>query len=449
MKIIIYLVVAAFLLSPFQGNCAGLSLIRDAEIEDFLHDITRPILKAANLNPKEIKIYIVNDSSLNAFVSGGQNIFINTGLITKYPDPNVLIGVIAHETGHISSGHLARSDEDMQNATAAMIISYIAGIAAAVTASPDAGMALIMGGSHIAQRTALKFTRTQEEAADALAIKYLSASNNSPDGLLKILETFNVQEKEYKNQIDEYAITHPISKKRISFIKANLKKFDKKENLVRDVNLKKRLARITAKLNAFIGSPNRTLQAYSGDDKNDKYARSIAYYKKGHIKTAMSILDDLILEDPQDGYLFDLKGQILSENGDLKNAIIAYNQAIKIRPSNNLARIALANSIIDLNSDDSKLINFAVENLELALKIEESDINIYKKLAVAYHQNNDLGRSYLALAQMSLIEKNKIRTNKYLKLSKEHLDENYKTNLLILDDIEEFAKNLKDKGTKK
>ncbi|MFT6386159.1 MAG: putative Zn-dependent protease, partial [Rickettsiales bacterium] len=104
MKIIIYLVVAAFLLSPFQGNCAGLSLIRDAEIEDFLHDITRPILKAANLNPKEIKIYIVNDSSLNAFVSGGQNIFINTGLITKYPDPNVLIGVIAHETGHISSG---------------------------------------------------------------------------------------------------------------------------------------------------------------------------------------------------------------------------------------------------------------------------------------------------------------------------------------------------------
>ncbi|MFT6077377.1 MAG: putative Zn-dependent protease [Rickettsiales bacterium] len=444
MKKIIYLVLFLILI-PIKSNSAGISLIRDAEIEDFLRDLTNPILKAANLNPKEIQIYIVNDSSLNAFVAGGQNIFLNTGLITKYFDPNVLIGVIAHETGHISSGHLARSDEDMQNASTAMIISYIAGIAAAATASPDAGMALIMGGSHIAQRTALKFTRTQEEAADALAIKYLSSSNNTADGLLKILETFKIDEKAYKNQIDEYAITHPISKRRISFIKSNLKKFDRQTNLARNADLKNRLARIIAKLNAFIDAPNRTLRTYNGISENDRYARSIAYYKKGNIKIAIRILDNLILDNPQDGYLFDLKGQILSESGNLKNAIIAYNQAIKLHPHNNLARIALATSIIDLDSKDSKLINFAIKNLNIALKTEEYDSNIYKKLAKAHNQNNDLGQSYLALAQMSLIENDEDKIKKYVKLAKDNLDRNDKTNLLILDDIEEFSDQIKDK----
>jgi predicted Zn-dependent protease len=213
---------------------------------------------------------------------------------------------------------------------------------------------------------------------------------------------------------------------------------------VKNINLKKRLARIIAKLNAFLDAPNSTLKTYNGISQNDQYARSIAYYKKGNIKTAINILDNLILNDPEDGYLYDLKGQILSESGDLKNAIIAYDRAIKLNSNNNLARIALANSIIDLDTDDSKLINVAIENLNLALKTEEHDSNIYKKLAKAYYQNNDLGKSYLALAQMGLIEENAEKIKKYVKLAKEHLDKNDKTNLLILDDIEEFSDEIED-----
>ncbi|MFT7087034.1 MAG: putative Zn-dependent protease [Rickettsiales bacterium] len=442
---IIKIIIIFLILLPINSNARGISLIRDAEIEDFLYDLTNPIFTAAKLNPADIKIYIVNESGINAFVAGGQNVFINTGLIMRYSDPDVLIGVMAHETGHIASGHLARGSEDMSNAGNAMILSYIAGIVAAIAASPDAGMALIMGGSHIAERTALKFTRTQEEAADYLALKYLSATGNSPDGLLTILKFFQNEEKPYLDQIDEYALTHPISKKRIQFIEANSPKKLKNDNYKRNIDLKKRLARIVVKLDAFLSDPNQTLQKYSSNSKVDKYARSIAYYRKGLIDRSIKLVDELIEMNLDDGYLFDLKGQILAENGDEKNAIISYNQSIQLNPRNNLARIALANTIIILNSSDKEINNFAIENLLIASKTEKNDRGIYKSLAKIYRQNGDLGKSYLALAQMSLLEKDKEKTEKYIKLAKENLDENDKINLLILDDVEEFNKKIKDK----
>ncbi len=439
-RILIFCLIITF---PFsansQGSSLGISLIRDAEIEDFLYDITKPIFKAANLNPDDINIYIVNDSTLNAFVAGGQNIFINTGLITKYKNPNVLIGVIAHETGHIASGHLARSSETMQNSSNVMLLTYIAGIAAAVV-KPDAGMALLMGGSQIAERTALKFTRSQEEAADSLALKYLAKSENSADGLLQLLELFNSQESSYKQQIDEYALTHPVSKKRVSFIKANSSKLSQKI----DLEFQRRLERIIVKLEAFLDNPEATLKNYNKNDFNSKYAQAIAYYKNGKTKQAVKILDDLILSSPNDNYLYDLKGQILFESGNVKESIIAYNQAINLNGKNNLARIALASAIINLNSADKKLTDFAIENLLIAQKKEKSDLNIYQQLAKAYNQNGNLGMSYLAFAEISLLKEDKKKVKKYVNLAKENIDKNDKVNLLRLDDIEQFAKKIKD-----
>lgn len=437
-KFLFILLIAAI---PIKANAQNLSLIRDAEIEDFLHDLTKPIFKAANLNPQDIKIYIVQDNSLNAFVAGGQNVFINTGLIKKYSDPNVLIGVIAHETGHITGGHLARSSEDMASAGNAMILSYIAGLAAAVAASPDAGMAIIMGGSHIAQRSALKFSRTQEEAADALAIKYLDESNNSVEGLLKLLEYFNSEEKQYKDLIDEYAITHPISQKRINFIKANL---SKNKNFNENQILRQRLKRIIAKLDGFLAAPDQVIKLYNTNSQNDKYARSIALFKLGKKEESINLLNELIQDNPQDAYLYDLKGQILAELSDAKNAIIAYDRAIKLDGKNNLARIALANLIVGLDSKDKSLNNIAINNLKIALKTEKDSPSIYKTLARAYNQKGDKGRSYLALAQMSYLEKNKEKTTKYIELAKENLDKSNKTDLIILDDLEEFTKNDSD-----
>lgn len=419
----------------------GLPLIRDAEVEDFLHDITEPIFKAANVSYNDIHIYIVNDSTLNAFVAGGQNVFINTGLITKYKNPNVLIGVIAHETGHIAAGHLARSNEDMQNAGNVMLLTYIAGIAAAI-AKPDAGMALIMGGSQIAERTALKFTRSQEESADSLALKYLAKSNNSADGLLELLEFFEQEESSYQQHIDEYALTHPVSKKRVNFIKANLTNLSHKVDPI----FQKRLERIIVKLEAFLNNPDETLKTYNKNDFNDKYAQTIAYYKKGNTNQAIKILDGLIKLSPNDNYLYDLKGQILFESGNVKDSIIAYNQAVKLNDKNNLARIALASSIINLDLQDKNLVNFAIENLLIAQKTEKSDINIYEQLAKAYNQDGNLGLSYLNLAEINLLKKDQKKVKKYIKLAKENLDKNDKVNLLRLDDIEQFSKKIKEEN---
>ena len=155
-----------FLFFTTTVNAAQPSLIRDAETERFLRQLARPIFLAANLNPSNISIYIVNDDSLNAFVAGGQNVFINTGLIRKYATPDTLIGVIAHESGHIAAGHLARSSEGAEGAQGAMLLSYLLGIGAALGGSPDAGMGLILGGSDTANRLFMKYTRGQEEAAD-------------------------------------------------------------------------------------------------------------------------------------------------------------------------------------------------------------------------------------------------------------------------------------------
>ncbi|MFT6332926.1 MAG: putative Zn-dependent protease [Lentimonas sp.] len=437
MKKIVFLLI--FFLSFISSKVQAISLIRDSEIENFLYDLTKPIFKAAGLKPQDIKIYIVQDSSLNAFVAGGQNIFINTGLITKYSDPNVLIGVIAHETGHITGGHLARSGEDLEKAGNAAILSYVLGIAAAATVSPDAGMALMMGGNHIANRTALRFTRTQEEAADALAIKYLKKSNNSADGLLKILKEFNSQESEFRNQIDEYAITHPISQKRINFITSNSRGVLSHNNH----DLTKRLKRIIAKIDGFVNDPENVIKNYSKNDNNSKYARCIAYYRMGQTKKALKILDGLIGQTHKDSYLFDLKGQILFESGNYKEAAAAYKKTIQIDSSNNLARIALAQSIVNLSFNDQQINNLAIRNLIIALKKEKDSPKIYKILAKAHHLNGDLGQSYLALAQMSFLEEDHDNVKKYSKLARKNLSKDDKVSLLILDDLENFSEDKK------
>lgn len=445
--VVLFFIILSLLVTDTEAQ--SISLIRDAETENFLYDLTKPIFKAAGLNPDDITIYIVNDSSLNSFVSGGQNVFINTGLIEKYTDPDVLIGVIAHESGHIAAGHLARSSEDIKSAENALIASYILGIAAAVASKPDAGMALIMGGSQVANRSAITFTRGQEESADLLALKSLDKLNYSADGLLELLEYFGTEENPYLKQIDEYALTHPISEKRINFIKAHNQKLAGKKPQRVFPELQKRLTRISIKLIAFLGDPDDILRSYNKNTSLDKYASAIAYYRKGNIKEAINLLDDLIKINLNDGYLYDLKGQILFEHGNLVEAVVAYDKAIKLNNNNDLARIALASAIINLNTNDKNLIDLAIGNLITALRSEKYDPNIYRQLSIAYNQNNDLGRSYLALAEYNLMNEDKKRADKYAKLAKDNLDKNDKADLLRADDVIDSAKKIKDEKERK
>ena len=439
------IITISLLINNIADASSGLSIIRDTEAENFLYDLTRPIFEAANLDPKEIKIYIVGDNSLNAFVSGGQNVFINSGLITKYNKPDVLIGVLAHETGHIAGGHLARSSEEMQSASTAMLLTYLVGIAAAVTANADAGSALIMGGNQIMERLVLKYTRGQEEAADSLALQYLDKIHYSANGLLELLQLFGNEEAAYKGQIDEYSLTHPVSRKRINFIKAHIGG-QKISNQKINTTLEPRMKRVAVKLEAFLGDPDLMIKKYYKNDDLSKYARVIAYFKKGKVKESLDLLDEIIKANSGDGYLWELKGQILFETGQIKELIVAYNQALKLQTGNkSLSKIALATAIIALDNSDNILLNTAISNLLSAKKEEQDSPEIFKQLASAYSKKNDMGNAYLALAEYNLIINKTDKATEYAHLAKDNLDPTDRPGLIQAEDILAISKKKEKK----
>jgi predicted Zn-dependent protease len=441
-----------------QGNTP--SLIRDAETEKFLHQLADPIFEAANLNPQNIKIYIVNDDSINAFVSRGQNVFINTGLIRKYRTPDTLIGVIAHETGHIAAGHLARSFEGAENAQGAMLMSYLLGLGAIIAGAPDAGTALIMGGSNTAQRLYMKFTRNQEEAADQHAVQYLDKLAYPATGLVNLLEFFETEMIGYQGQIDEYLLSHPVSRKRIDLIKERTrgKNFsDQKINqqLQRSMNI------VLAKLEAFIENPDVLLKKYqSRNDEQANYIKAVALFKKGKIAESLKLLDQIIVsknskrDASELGFLFELKGQILFESGDVKNSALAYDRSIKLLSELDAAqaKIAFSAAILSLKEDDADLLKLAIKRLKEAEIFENENPFLFRQLALAYSKIKDEGRSLLALAEFNLLIDQKEKCRTYAKDAKEKLDKSAVAELLRADDLLELAaedKKGKEKEKKK
>ncbi|HRW30004.1 MAG TPA: M48 family metalloprotease, partial [Emcibacteraceae bacterium] len=188
----------------------GLSILRDAEIEQIIRDITEPIFKAADLEPNAVETYLLDDSSINAFVMGGQNVFINSGLLLAAQNTNQVIGVIAHETGHIKGGHLSRFSEGMSQMTAYSLMGLLLGVAAMAAGSADAGMAIMMGGQQVGYRTLLRFSRTQESSADQSALTILDKMGQSGKGLIEFFEILGDQDLVPERYQDPYASTHPL-----------------------------------------------------------------------------------------------------------------------------------------------------------------------------------------------------------------------------------------------
>ena len=433
-----------------KNSFAGVSLIRDAETEKFLHNLADPIFSAAGLNPQNIKIYIVNDNSINAFVSGGQNIFINTGLIRKYKTPDALIGVLAHESGHIAAGHLARSSEGAKQAEGALLLSYLLGIGAAVGGSPDAGMALILGGSQSAQRLYMKFTRSQEEAADQHAINYLDRLSYPANGLINLLEFFESEMIGYKGQIDEYLLSHPVSRKRIDLIKARTanKNFsDKKINQ----RLQKSMDSVLAKLEGFMENPDELLRKYQNkNDATANYIKSVALFRNGKIDEALQLLDQLINANSaqnliwfEAGFLFELKGQILFESGRIADSIAAYNQAIKSLDASDsaLAKISFSSAILSLKENDADLIKLAIKRLREVEEVENENPFLFKQLASAYSKIDDEAMALLTLAEFNFLIGEKDKCHKYATEAKEKLASSKKKELLRADDLLDLTKD--------
>jgi predicted Zn-dependent protease len=414
-RIISLISVALFALAPFGAVRAQqgqrLNLIRDAEIENTIRAFTIPIWKAAGLDPNAVEIMIVQDNSLNAFVAGGQRIFINTGLIMRTETPNQLIGVMAHESGHIAGGHLARMQEELRSLTTLQILEALLGAGAmaggAVSGSGvgrgGGGSTTGAGGPRVpgSLMAFLHYTQTQESAADQAAMNYLQRTQQSPKGTIEFLRTLQREERIAISQRDPYLTTHPLTPDRIRAFEdaASRSPYMNAEDTQQNLNMHHRMV---AKLMGFI-TPDTALARFSEADRSvpARYARAIAWYRKGALGSALLTIDGLLKEYPNDPYFWEVRGQMLYENGRPAEAVAAYRKAVQLLPSAAIIKIDFARALLATNSGDND--REAVRNLELASSQEPGSFDLWRMMAEGYSKLNNPGMTSLARAEMALL----------------------------------------------
>lgn len=374
-------------------------LIRDAEIEHTLRQMGDPVFKVAGLKPSAVKIFIVQADTLNAYVAGGSNIFIHTGLIMQMDTPDMLIGVMAHETGHIAGGHLAKGTEKLKDAQLGTILTFVLGAAtAAATKRPDAAAAVIAGGQTTATRNILAFTRSNEESADQAAFKFLDQLGISTSGMVKMFNLLQRNERLHSSNPDPYLLTHPLSGSRIENARSHTENAKIPEGQYpQSLGLPHK--RMVAKLYGFLNSPEQTLARYPLSDKSvpARLARAVAYYKMPDLARALAEIDSLIEEAGNDPFLYDLKGQILFENGRVEEALAAYGQAGKLLPDSALILTDLGK--VELSLPGNGHVQSAIGHLEKASHIEWANSATWRLLATAYGKSGNTGMASLALAE--------------------------------------------------
>lgn len=402
-----------FALAPFRAATAQqgqrLNLIRDAEIESTIRTFTIPIWKAAGLDPNGVEIMLVQDGSLNAFVAGGQRIFINTGLIMRTERPNQLIGVMAHESGHIAGGHLARMQEELRSLSTMQILETI--LAGGAMAGGAVGGAAGGGGGHSggtarpmapgSLMSFLKYTQTQESAADQAAITYLQRTGQSPKGTIEFLRYLQREEKLAINRRDPYLTTHPLTPERISAFEqaAANSPYANTPDTPQFIMLHQRMV---AKLYGFV-APDAALQRYAEADRSvpARYARAIALYRKGALGSALLTIDGLLKEYPNDPYFHEVRAQMLYENGRAAESLASYRRAVQLAPSAAILKIDLARALLDVNSPGNE--REAMRNLDLAMQQESGNFELWRLMASGYSKLNDPGMTSLARAEMAAL----------------------------------------------
>jgi len=397
------LVVAALFAFSLPAAAQRISLIRDAETENTIRAYATPIFQAAGLGGEDVHIYIVRDGQINAFVAGGQNLFMNTGLLFRSESASQVIGVIAHESGHITGGHLSRLQDELKGATAIQILSMVLGAAAAVAGRGDAGMAIMGTGTAVATSNVLRFSRAQESAADQAGLTYLERSGFSAKGLLEFFEILSGQEMLSQARQSPYMRTHPLTRERIDAVRASIQT-SRYANAVPPAEFDRMHRRIKAKLFGFIEQPARTFQTYKESDNSEaaRYARAVAYYRVPDMTRALPLIDGLIAEFPEDPYYREMKGQMLFENGRIPDAVTTFTEAVRLLPTAPLIRVALAQAQLEL--DRPAETRLALANLNAAVQKDRDHGLAWRLLAIAHGREGRVGEAALSLAEQAMVE---------------------------------------------
>lgn len=383
----------------FAQTAAALNIISDEETETFLAEITRPLFKSAGIAFNRNNIFIVNDSSLNAFVSDGNLLFINTGTIIGADSPEEISGVIAHETGHIMGGHIIRQklkNQSLQQASLASLI--LAGTAAAATGRGDVAMAIALGGQSSTLNNFLQYRTEQERSADESAVKLLKATKQSPQGMLKFMKRLAKTNEMSGIEENPYFRTHPVTRERIGFLDKAVKESDYNTT----ISNPEKFRRVKAKLSAYLEEPKRTFRRYPSTDNSiaARYARTIAYFKQLEIKKALSEIDALIEKEPHNPFFKELKAQIYLETGKIKEAKHQYKQALDLMPASPLLQVSYAQAIME-DTPNREELQTAVKLLNKS-NIVQPTATAWLLLARAYNELSDEVNSNYAAAEFSL-----------------------------------------------
>ncbi|MCA0978854.1 M48 family metalloprotease [Qipengyuania flava] len=386
---------------------AAQSILRDAETEAFLDDISKPLIEAAGLEPNNVDVILINDPSINAFVAGGQAVYIHSGLIDAADTANEVQGVIAHELGHVTGGHVIRIGEGYQTAANISILSLLAGIGAALAGGGEAAMGIIAAGQQAAMGKFLAFSRTQEASADAAGAEYLSKAGITGKGSLAFFgKLLNQEFRRGISQKDESGFyrTHPLSGDRIAKLSEVYERdpaWDAPLNQKWETNF----ARVKAKLEGYVADPEATLRDYPESDTSIPalYARAYAYHKDALVERALETTDALIAKAPDDPYFLELKGQVLLESGRPEEAIVPLRKAVDLTRAEPLIASSLGHALIA--TEDKANFEEAEQVLRAAVGRDRYNPFAWYQLGVVYAARGDMARARLASAEQQVMRR--------------------------------------------
>lgn len=398
------LMVAAFAsAAPAAAQNRDITFIRDTETENTIRVYLAPILEAAGYDPSAVKVHIIKDSAINAFVTGGMKIFIHTGLFTETERPGEAVGVLAHEVGHITGGHLSRYREGMENAQIKSIAAMILGGAAAVAAGKPQGIgAAVSLGQQIGQRSMLQYSREMERSADQAAMDFLRQAGISPRGYKTVLERLHEKEKLYSGSPNPYTRSHPISRDRIAFVEHQIESWPSDADGRMAEKYQDLHDRTRAKLAAYIDPPERTLKAYPESDNSlpARYARAIAHMQAYRVEEALAGAEALIADNPKDPFFRELKGDILLQDGRVEAAMAPLEKTVEMLPWAALVRIKLARAMLETN--DPAHLDPALDHLLKARRYEANSSELWRLTAAAYDRKGNTGQVALAQAERTI-----------------------------------------------
>ncbi len=399
-------------------SSSSMIIIRDQEIEDGLRMMSRPIFQQAGLSPQNVRFVLIQNDTLNAFVAGGQNIFLHTGLILETATPDELVGVIAHETGHIAGGHLMRTREAVEDMSMQALVAQIIGMAAALGGgSGDAAMAAAAAGQTFAQRTIMRHSRVQESSADQAGLRYLQDAGLPVEGLERFMEKLASQELLPESQQTEYVRTHPLTRDRIDFLQNAISKQRRPGAL--PAGWEDKHARMKAKLYGYL-FPERAVRE-TGTDIPSRYSRAIALYRRSQTKDALAELESLIKAEPKNPWFYELKGQILFEGGKIDESLPVLANAVQYAPDSGLIRTAYAHALLESQTDKQTRTQQAVGELQRALRTEPQSIIVQRLLATAYGRLGNEGMSRLYLAEQAALRGQREQARREATLAQKHL----------------------------